>query len=42
MRDEITPRHQKAPGESGDRNLGGYFVLNFPNPNPKVPAPPDD
>ena len=29
MQDEITPRHQKTPGESGDRNLGGYFVLNF-------------
>jgi hypothetical protein len=26
MQDEITPRHQKTPGELGDRSLGGYFV----------------
>ena len=26
MQDEITPSHQKPPGEAGDWSLGGYFV----------------
>jgi hypothetical protein len=29
MQDEITPRHQTPPGESGNRSLRGLFRLNF-------------